>query len=88
LGDESLNGRERYDRFSAPILAYSFEDDIWGYRKAVDRMMSEYSGARLHRVHLDPEQVGVESIGHFGFFKPRLEDLWPDLLSRMTSRFN
>lgn len=83
LGDPRLEGRGGYRRFSAPILAYSFEDDRWGYHEAVDRMMAAYTGADVTRVHLDPGTVGVESIGHFGFFRPAMEPLWEDLLERM-----
>lgn len=85
LGDEALDGRGGYRRFSAPILAYSFEDDVWGYREAVDRMMDAYTRAEITRVHLDPDELGVESIGHFGFFDPEMEPLWEDLLGRVRA---
>lgn len=85
LGDETLNGRGGYRRFSVPILAYSFEDDVWGYRESVDRMMEAYTRAEVTRVHLDPKDVGVDSIGHFGFFDPEMEPLWEDLLRRLRA---
>lgn len=85
LGDPEVEGR-RYHEFSAPILAYSFEDDVWGYREAVDWMMERYCNAKLERLHLTPEEAGVERIGHFGFFRPGVEHLWCDLLQRLPKR--
>lgn len=73
LGDDTLP-LERYPTFSAPVLAYSFDDDKWGTSRAVDAMMSAYPN--LQRRHIVPSEVGLQSIGHFGFFKPTAHKLW------------
>jgi len=76
LEDPDLPELANFPGFGAPILAYSFEDDDWGTRRAVDQMMSAYSGARVERRHVSPGDVGMERIGHFGFYGNGAETLW------------
>jgi predicted alpha/beta hydrolase len=61
-----------YARLTAPILAYSFCDDSYGPKAAVDWFLSKYSGAKITRVHW--EKAGL---GHFGVFRRGLgEEHW------------
>jgi predicted alpha/beta hydrolase len=73
--------RERYGRFSAPILAISFADDLsLAPKHAVDVLFSEYYvGAPRTRWHVDPVSLGLARLGHSGFFdEPAAADrLWP-----------
>ena len=71
-GDKSLP-LERYQRFQAPVLAYSIEDDAWGSKRSVDAMMQYYPN--VERRHLVLER----RLGHFGYFRPGNEDLWKDI---------
>jgi predicted alpha/beta hydrolase len=65
---------ERIRQFQAPILAYSFADDDWGTSRSVDAMMGAYPN--LTRRHVTPTEIGIKSIGHFGYFRPQSESLW------------
>lgn len=85
LDNDSVDNAARYTEFSAPILAYSFEDDEWGYRRAVDRMVSAYENAPVTRIHVKPGDTNFDSIGHFGFFDPDKEPLWEEFLERLES---
>lgn len=78
LGDTSLP-LERFADFTAPILAYSFDDDDWGTRRAVDAMMQAYPN--VERRHIVPADKGLDAIGHFGFFRPKSKILWRETLS-------
>jgi predicted alpha/beta hydrolase len=77
LGDESLP-LDRFERFSAPVLAYSFGDDDWGTRQSVNAMMSAYPN--VERRHVEPATAGLASIGHFGYFKPASQPLWREAI--------
>lgn len=77
LGDNSLP-LERYQRFTAPVLAYSFADDKWGTARSVDAMMQAYPN--VERRHLQPAEIGLSQIGHFGCFRPSARPLWTELL--------
>lgn len=83
LGDSTLP-LERYRRFTAPVLAYSFADDKWGTRRAVDAMMQAYPN--LERRHIEPSQMGLASIGHLGYFRPAAKDLWRDTIDWLDAR--
>lgn len=85
LDDTSLP-LERFKQFQAPVLAYSFDDDDWGTPQAVDAMMKAYPN--LTRRHVIPADIGVSSLGHFGFFRPKAKALWQDpigWLEKMTT---
>jgi predicted alpha/beta hydrolase len=78
LGDTTLP-LERYQRFTAPVLAYSFGDDKWGTPRSVDKMMRAYPN--LERRHVEPADVGLARIGHVGYFKPASLRLWEDTIA-------
>ncbi|WP_428266761.1 alpha/beta hydrolase family protein [Haliangium sp.] len=83
LGDDTLP-IERFQRFTAPILAYSIDDDKWGTARAVDALMAAYPN--VERRHLSPTQVGLPAIGHFGYFKPGASHLWHDAITWLDHR--
>ena len=72
--------RERYARFTAPILSISFEDDDINTKNGIDFIHSSYP--HVERRHIHPKEVGQPRIGHFGFFNERCrEPLWTDALA-------
>ena len=75
LGDATLP-LERYQEFTAPVLAYSIDDDKWGTSRSVDRMMSAYPN--VERRHLEPASVGLPSLGHFGYFRKPASAAWEE----------
>jgi predicted alpha/beta hydrolase len=79
LMSEFPEARARFARFDRPILAYSFTDDTYAPARAVDALFSVLSSSpATHRV-LDPAQLGVAAVGHFGFFRPRVgAQLWDE----------
>jgi predicted alpha/beta hydrolase len=73
--------REALARVEAPILAYSFEDDIYIGKRSVERLNAFYSRARIEHRHLAPGRAAAEAIGHFDYFaERRRDDLWRDAL--------
>lgn len=55
---------DAFARLTAPILAWSFADDRYAPKAAVDDLLSRYRGAAITRRHLE-----ARGIGHFGFFR-------------------
>jgi predicted alpha/beta hydrolase len=67
--------------FAAPMLSFSFEDDVMITREAVDQLHGFYRGAVVERRHLAPADLGRDRIGHFGFFSESSRDtLWKQSL--------
>jgi predicted alpha/beta hydrolase len=85
LGDPTLRSVTNFPRFRAPILAYSFSDDVWGSAQSVDWMMAKYIHSRVTRRHIAPADIGVPAIGHFGFFKPSAQPLWEETADWLVS---
>jgi predicted alpha/beta hydrolase len=74
--------RERFRRFTCPVLAYSFTDDRLAPEAAVRHLLSVLGTRRLQHRRLDPSALGRSAVGHFGFFRPERADvLWPEVLS-------
>ena len=75
-----------YSKLKQNTLAISIEDDWYAPKKAVDKLFElGYTETKLKRLHLIPEELGLKSLGHFGFFKEKnKEKLWqiiPDFLN-------
>lgn len=72
--------RAEFSRIRMPIRFYSFADDHrFGPRRAVEKLIVWYDGAKSEHRHVDPRDVGAHAIGHFGFFRDRFADtLWRD----------
>ncbi len=71
-----------FETFRGAILAYSFEDDLVASGDAVESLMNFYTNAseRTHR-HIIPNEHGIRSIGHSGFFRETSKPLWYDLVA-------
>lgn len=70
-----------FARVTAPILAYSFSDDPFAPRGAVDQLVSFYTAAPHERRHVTPAEAGA-AVGHFGFFRKKFADsLWPGVVT-------
>ncbi len=82
MSDTSLP-LHRYAEFTAPVLAYSVDDDPWGSTRSVDTMMSAYPDVR--RRHLRPAEHGLARLGHFGFFRRPSAALWPETFAWLAA---
>ncbi|MFP2930517.1 alpha/beta fold hydrolase [Pyxidicoccus sp. 3LG] len=60
------------DRLRAPLRVYSFSDDFIAPERSVRALLDYYPRARREYLHRTPAQLGVESVGHFGWFRPTL----------------
>jgi len=82
LISEHLDARERFARFDAPTLFYSFTDDEYAPEAAVDHLLRRLRRAPIEHVRLTPQERGADAIGHFGFFRPRFSaTLWVEAAS-------
>jgi len=61
--------RASFARVTAPIHAYSFSDDWYAPRRAVDALLASYPSARSEHRHVAPSDLGLPRLGHFGFFR-------------------
>jgi predicted alpha/beta hydrolase len=68
------------------MRAYSFADDRYAPRPAVEALLRRYSAARIDRRHLGDTELRGRRVGHFGFFRAGLvPDLWQEADDWLTS---
>lgn len=76
---------ERFARFDKPMLLYSFTDDSFAPRRAVQALVSRLPQAKLEQRRISPRDFGGKPIGHFGFFKTGFEQsLWLEAVRFLT----
>lgn len=77
LFDSRLPALQNFARFKGELRALAFSDDPWATRPAVEMLCSGFSAITPEVLTVKPSDVGVKSIGHFGFFRPDHRDtLW------------
>jgi predicted alpha/beta hydrolase len=87
LSDCTPGERERYLRLGFPIRAYHLADDDYAPRTAVEGLLGFYRGAATELVSRAPAELGVPTIGHFGWLKPTFrETLWGEMAAWLLGR--
>lgn len=72
--------RDRLAAIRAPVRAYSFSDDrLYAPRPAVEAFTAGFTHARVEQLHLSPTDLGLDRVGHFGFFSRKAVVLWTQL---------
>lgn len=69
---------ERYYHTYNPIHFLGFTDDtLFAPRKGVNALMKAYANGKTSSQFINPKTLGMDSIGHFGFFKSMYQEkLW------------
>ena len=59
------------------VVSISFPEDPFASKTSVDWLTNRFSKATVNRQHIIPEDINVDTIGHFGFFKASFKNpLW------------
>jgi predicted alpha/beta hydrolase len=74
---EGEHVRAQFAAVRTPITSLSFTDDEYMSAENIASIHGFYSGAERQMLRIAPADVGVERIGHFGFFRERFQaSLW------------
>jgi predicted alpha/beta hydrolase len=69
-----------YRELSQPILSLGFTDDALAPEANIRHLVGLFSSADAAVKMIDPQQAGVKSLGHTGFFRDSVKDsLWSEL---------
>ncbi len=73
-----------WHHFDKPLLSFGFSDDDMAPEASIDGLLSEfgkniYDLGHIEKRIINPQDIGLKAIGHFGFFKPSAKPLWQDL---------
>jgi predicted alpha/beta hydrolase len=86
MGRLSEEARRGYEQYAGFVRAYSFTDDSFAPERAVRAFMQFYPSARRSQRRIDPRDLDLKSIGHFGFFRREAGDLlWHEMLTWIRS---
>ncbi|KPK03884.1 MAG: hypothetical protein AMJ64_14815 [Betaproteobacteria bacterium SG8_39] len=73
----ALNAHADFVRVRAPLRVVAPTDDRYAPQAAVEALLRLYPSARGEIRRVSPQEVGVQRIGHFGFFREPFRDtLW------------
>lgn len=77
VGVEGESARARFAAVRTPIVSFSFTDDDFMSERNTASLHGSYVNAPRTMRRFAPADLGEEQIGHFGFFRPALENsLW------------
>ncbi|HUZ50687.1 MAG TPA: alpha/beta fold hydrolase [Candidatus Dormibacteraeota bacterium] len=70
----------RASTYTAPTLMIGLADDLWATAPAREALAGWYTHAKTEQLVLDPAALGLEPVGHLGFFRARYANtLWPSV---------
>jgi predicted alpha/beta hydrolase len=72
--------REKFADVDVPMVSLSFTDDELMSARSINGLDQLYTGVDQVRMRYTPTQLGVERMGHFGFFRHNQVDLWDELM--------
>lgn len=78
-----------WHQFDKPLLSFGFTDDDMAPETAIDGLLQEYGKSlstngdlrHIEKRIIDPHNLGLKHIGHFGFFKPEAKPLWQNTVT-------
>ncbi|MBS7809208.1 alpha/beta fold hydrolase [Variovorax sp. PCZ-1] len=71
----------KFDRVRMPVAACVSTDDLWAPPKSRDAFFSGYKHTNVDRIDLTAVELGVEQIGHMGYFRKEVgAALWPQIM--------
>lgn len=76
-----------FAKVAMPIAANVSADDLWAPPQSRDAFFKGYTGTTVEPIDISPKQMGVNEIGHMGYFRPKVgEKLWPQMLQWLSSK--
>lgn len=68
--------KSSFQNLTGSLKSILFLDDKIISQKANGKLLQYYSNASIEESIISPNEVGLDSIGHFGFFSSKSEKLW------------
>lgn len=85
--DPDMKGIDQpYKTVKTPIRAVNSVDDLWAPPLSRDAFMKAYTQAPVELVDLKPSEIGMQSIGHMGYFRPQAQAIWEQTLQWFATK--
>ena len=72
--------REQFAAVDIPMVSISFTDDELMSATSISALDALYIAVDTTHARYTPQQLGVDRMGHFGFFRHNQVDLWDELI--------
>lgn len=72
--------RERFAAVDIPMASLSFTDDELMSATSISTLDALHASVDTTHMRYTPQQLGVDRMGHFGFFRHNQVDLWDELI--------
>ncbi|WP_055442795.1 serine aminopeptidase domain-containing protein [Lacinutrix himadriensis] len=67
----------QFSNIKCNVLSLSFPRDSYASKASADWLASKFTNTKVDRRHLIPEDLHIEDVQHFGFFREKFKDsLW------------
>lgn len=77
FGDETLPETRRAEDFTGDILVVNATDDPWTTERSTAALLDHFPAADKRVDFVRPADLGIDTLGHFGFFRSaRRDPLW------------
>lgn len=87
IGVEGNRVAQQFAEMPVPVSGFAFSDDELMSARNIEWLHDAYRGTRVALRHLKPSEMGLQRIGHFGFFRPEhAATLWPTLLAPVLAQ--
>lgn len=73
---EALHIQAQFKTVTTPIMAANSVDDLWAMPASRDAFMSGYPSGIWQGVDIVPAELGLDGIGHMGYFRRNAQALW------------
>lgn len=67
----------QFNAIKCNVLVLSFPRDLFASKASVDWLAAKFTNTKVDRRHIIPEDLQIEDVQHFGFFREKFKDsLW------------
>ncbi|MEM1259108.1 MAG: hypothetical protein AAGH81_11285, partial [Bacteroidota bacterium] len=73
-----------YDKIKIPLISIQISDDPIANNITANNLLKYYKNAKIRIKKITPKQLGVNKIGHSGFFSRKFKNtLWKNLVTEI-----
>ncbi|MGL4230921.1 MAG: alpha/beta hydrolase family protein [Casimicrobium sp.] len=77
----------KFANITMPVAANVSVDDLWAPPKSRDAFFKGFVNAKLEPIDITPKQLGVNAIGHMGYFRQNAgATLWPQIIEWLAGK--
>ncbi len=78
--------KQTFAKVTIPIKAVNAIDDKWASPDSRDAFIQHYSGAPFITQDIDARTLGINEVGHMGYFRQTASMLWPEILAYFADK--